>query len=87
MSIAISPNAIVKLKNCKIMPEIPAVSIKTKSGSDIYIDDCFIQYMDMIAFLLGIEISYEEFSKLNSEERKAYIIGIKRNIKLKKLDI
>jgi hypothetical protein len=86
MSIAISPNAIVKIKNC-IIEKMPAVLIQTESGSSIHIDDCFIQYMDMISFLLGIEISYEEFSKLNSEERKAYIIGIKRNIKLKKLDI
>lgn len=64
-----------------------ALSVTTGSGSTITIDDCFIQYMDMIASIIGIEIDYEEFSKLDTEARKLYVTKIKRNTKLKKLDI
>lgn len=66
---------------------MPAITIKTEDGSSIYIDECFLQYMNMISSLLGIEIDYQEFSELGSEERKAYVLGIKRKIKLEKLDI
>lgn len=86
MSIVISTDAVVKISNC-IIQKMPALTVKTATGSSIDIDDCFIEYMDMISLLLGMEINYEEFSKLNSDERKAYMMSIKRDINLKKLNI
>ncbi len=86
MSIVINHNLDITIKNC-IIQKMPAITIKTEDGSSIYIDECFLQYMNMISSLLGIEIDYQEFSELGSEERKAYVLGIKRKIKLEKLDI
>lgn len=87
MSTAIPNKYFHHLKGTHYGNPSAALSITTGSGSTITIDDCFIQYMDMIASIIGIEINYEEFSKLDTEARKLYVTKIKRNTKLKKLDI
>lgn len=83
----ININGTVKLRNSIMQNKMPSLSISTSSGSSIYIDDCFIQYMDIIAFLLGINIDYESFSKLTDDERKSFITSLKRDIKFKELNI
>jgi hypothetical protein len=61
------------------MPKAPAVLVETTSGKRIEIDDCFIEYMDLIASLLGITMNYEEFSSMNQGERLSYIRDFKIN--------
>lgn len=64
-----------------------AVVINTMDGNTIKIDDCFIQYLDMISLLLGVGINYTDFSNLSNESRMGYVNQIIRDIKLKQLDI
>jgi len=56
-------------------------SVTTTSGRKIVIDDAFLEYMDIIAGLLGIDINFEEFCQMSSSERLSYI----RDIKLGKI--
>jgi len=56
-----------------------AVLVTTSSGKKFSMDDCFIEYMDLIASLLGIEINYEEFSMMSDSDRLAYIRDFKIN--------
>ena len=41
----------------------------------------FIEYFDFIVLILGIEITFEEFKSMNSNERKSFI----RDLKIKKI--
>jgi hypothetical protein len=77
------------------MPYIPtppttsksAVIITTSSGKTITIDDCFIEYLDLISYLLEMNVSYREFTEMSDIERKSFIKGMKRGIKINELNI
>lgn len=49
-----------------------ALSIMTSTGDQINIDDCFLEYLDMIAEKIGLEIDYKSFSKMSNSERKGF---------------
>lgn len=40
-----------------------------------------IEFLNLIGSLLGIDITYEEFSKMSNEERKSFI----RDVKIRKM--
>ena len=77
------------------MPYIPinpatsknAIIVKTSSGKEIIIDDCFMDYLDLMSTLLEMDMKYNDFCELSDDERESYIKGMKRKIKIKELDI
>ncbi len=50
-------------------------------NSPVVEQNLVIEYIDMMAQLLGIDINFEKFSKLTTDERKSYI----RDLKIKKI--
>ena len=65
-----------------------ALSISTTNGNNkIDIDDCFLQYMELISKMIGLEISYENFSKLSNNDRIGYVNQFIRGEKLDKLGL
>ena len=67
------------------VPNGSAVTIKTSSGQQLILDDSIFQYFDLIASLLGIEIGYQEFSRLSLSERLNFLNRIKRDISINKI--
>lgn len=74
-------------KQPKISTSNTAIAVTTNSGNKIIIDDCFLEYFDLISSLLGIDKTYKEFSQMDKSDREAFVKGIKRSIKIEKLDI
>ncbi len=67
-------------------PVHPVSSIRwtSKSGREIVIDDSFIDYMDLISTILGIE-DYDSFQKMSHEERISIINKYKRDNKIEEI--
>jgi len=65
---------------------MPTLSITTSSKKEIIIDDCFIEYMNYISDLLGIDVKYEDFSKMSDGERLSYFRDLKIKKVLKEID-
>ena len=65
----------------------PSISSSTSTGRKILIDDNFLDYFDLISEILGLDMKYEDFSKMDSNARKSYIKSIQRNKKFEDLDI
>lgn len=61
-----------------------AVEITTTKGNKVIIDDCFLQYLEMVSQLLGI-ITYDDFSKMSESDRKSAMTKIFRELKLKEI--
>jgi len=61
-----------------------AVEITTSTGNKIVIDDCFLQYLEMVSKLLGIT-SYEDFCKMTESEKLSAVTTIKRDLKIKEI--
>lgn len=60
------------------------VTVTTQSGRIINIDDSFMDYLDIISSILGIE-DYETFSNMSKKERIEVIKKYKRDIKLQEI--
>jgi len=60
------------------------VEITTSTGNKIVIDDCFLQYLEMVSKLLGIT-SYEDFCKMTESEKLSAVTTIKRDLKIKEI--
>jgi hypothetical protein len=63
------------------------ILIKLDSGRRIVLDESFLDYLNIISEILGIPLNYEKFCNLDQKERKSFIKTLKREIKLKDLDI
>jgi hypothetical protein len=61
-----------------------SVTISTASGKTINIDDSFIDYLDLVSSLLGIE-DFTTFSSMDEFERKEFVKKYKRDNKLQEI--
>ena len=64
MSIAPNPNSY-------IIPKIHPAVATTTNGRRFIIDDCFLDYLDMVSDKLGLP-KYEEWQEYSDGDRKSY---------------
>jgi hypothetical protein len=64
-----------------------AMVVTTKSGKQVVIDDCLLDYLEILSELLGFDMNYEKFSSMSDSQRESYKNMFKREKKFKDLDI
>jgi hypothetical protein len=61
--------------------------INLPSGRQFKIDDEFFDYFDMISEMIGLPVTFSNYSKMAKKEQKAFLKNMKRESKLRDLDI